>query len=84
LVSSGFVRGEGQLLVRLRPEVLGGSEVQLVAKAGTLMVVIHPATQEVSMIVEANRTQFEQYLAEKVYSWRVSVAVKRGEDDERL
>ena len=84
-VSSGFVRGEGQMLIRLRSDVLGGSEVHLVAKAGTLTVVINPATQDVSMIVEANRTQFEQYLAEKVQSWRVSVAVKRGErDDERL
>ena len=85
LVSSGFVRGEGQLLVRLRPEVLSGSEIRLVATGGTLTVIVHPATQDVQTIVEANRTQFEQYLAEKVQSWRLAVTVKRGgNDDERL
>ena len=85
LVSSGFVRGEGQLLVRLRPEVLGGSEIRLVATEGTLTVIVHPATQDVQTLVEANRTQFEQYLAEKVTSWRLAVTVKRGgNDDERL
>ena len=85
LVSSGFVRGEGQLLIRLQPDVLGGSEVRLVAQSGELTVVINPASSDVSTIVEANRTQFEQYLAEKIHSWRISVAVKRGgHDDERL
>lgn len=85
LVSSGFVNGEGQMLVRLQPEVLGGSEVQIVAKGGTLTVVVNPATQDVQTIVEANRAQFEQHLAEKVHSWRVSVAVRRGvKTDERV
>ena len=85
LVSSGFVRGEGQLLVRLRPDVLGGSEIRLVATEGTLTVIVNPATQDVQTLVEANRTQFEQYLAEKVTSWRLAVTVKRGgNDDERL
>jgi flagellar hook-length control protein FliK len=85
LVSSGFANGEGRLVVRLQPEVLNGSEVQIVAKGGTLTVVVNPATQDVQNIVEANRTQFEQHLAEKVHAWRVSVAVKRGdESDERV
>ena len=85
LVSSGFVNGEGRMLVRLQPEVLGGSEVQIVAKGGTLTVVVNPATQDVQTIVEANRAQFEQHLAEKVHSWRVSVAVRRGvKTDERV
>ena len=37
------------------------------------------------MIVEANRTQFEQHLAEKFHSWRIAVAVKKGDKiDERV
>lgn len=85
LVSSGFDNGEGRIIVRLHPEVLGGSEVQIVAKDGKLTVVVNPATQDVQNIVEANRTQFEQHLAEKVHAWRVSVAVKRGDkSDERV
>jgi hypothetical protein len=79
LVSSGFENGEGRILVRLQPEVLGGSEVQITAKGGTLTVIVNPASQDVQTIVEANRTQFEQHLAEKVHSWRVAVAVRRGE-----
>ena len=85
LVSSGFENGEGRILVRLQPEVLGGSDVQITAKGGMLTVVVNPASQDVQTIVEANRTQFEQHLAEKVHSWRVAVAVKRGEKtDERV
>jgi flagellar hook-length control protein FliK len=85
LVSSGFANGEGRIIVRLQPEVLNGSEVQIVAKDGKLTVVVNPATQDVQNIVEANRSQFEQHLAEKVHAWRVSVAVKRGDkSDERV
>ena len=79
LVSSGFENEEGRILVRLQPEVLGGSEVQITAKGGTLTIVVNPASQDVQMVIEANRTQFEQYLAEKVHSWRIAVAVRRGE-----
>ena len=79
LVSSGFENGEGRILVRLQPEVLGGSEIQITVKGGTLTVVVNPASQDVQTIVEANRTQFEQHLAEKVHSWRVAVAVRRGD-----
>jgi hypothetical protein len=79
LVSSGFENGEGRILVRLQPEVLGGSEIQITVKSGTLTVVVNPASQDVQTIVEANRTQFEQHLAEKVHSWRVAVAVRRGD-----
>ena len=85
LVSSGFENGEGRILVRLQPEVLGGSEVQITAKGGTLTIVVNPASQDVQTVVEANRTQFEQYLAEKVHSWRIAVAVKKGDKtDERV
>ena len=85
LVSSGFSNGEGSIIVRLQPEVLGGSEVRIVVKDGTLSVVINAATQDVHEIVEANRTQFEQHLADKVHSWRISVAVRRGGKlDERI
>jgi hypothetical protein len=85
LVTSGFVDGEGRMLVRLHRDVLNGSEIHLVAKGGSLTIVVHPATQDVQAIVEANRAQFEQHIAQKVPSWRVAVAVKRGElrDDER-
>ena len=85
LVSSGFENGEGRILVRLQPEVLGGSEIQITVKGGTLTVVVNPASQDVQTIVEANRIQFEQHLAEKVHSWRISVAVKKGvKIDERV
>ena len=85
LVSDGFAGGEGVLFVRLRPEVLDGSEVRIVAKGGDLAVEIEPATQDVMDAVEANRTRFEQHLAGKVHAWRVSVSVKRREaSDERI
>ena len=85
LVSSGFANGEGSLIVRLRPEVLGGSEIRLVAKDGALAVVVNAATQDVQEMVETNRTRFEQHLAEKVHTWRISVAVRRGgRSDERV
>ena len=85
LVSSGFANGEGSLIVRLRPGVLNGSEVRISAKDGVLTVVVNAATQDVQNAVEANRAQFEQHLAEKIHSWRISVAVRRGgKTDERV
>jgi flagellar hook-length control protein FliK len=85
LVSSGFANGEGSLIVRLRPGVLNGSEVRISAKDGALTVVVNAATQDVQNAVESNRIQFEQHLAEKIHSWRISVAVRRGgKTDERV
>ena len=85
LASDGFAGGEGCMLVRLRPEVLDGSEVRIVAKGDTLAVVVDPATQEVMDFVEADRMRFERHLAERVHAWRVSVCVKRGGlPDERI
>ena len=85
LVSSGFSDGEGSIIVRLQPEVLSGSEVRLVAKDGVLTVVVDAVTDDVQKIVETNRVQFEQHIAEKVHSWRISVAVRRGgKSDERI
>ena len=85
LVSSGFSNGEGSVIVRLRPEVLGGSEVRIIVKDGVLSVVLNAATEDVQEMVETNRAQFEQHLAEKVHSWRISVAVRRGgKSDERV
>ncbi len=78
LVSDGFSKGEGKLIVQLHSDILNGSEVHIVAKGGLLTVIVNPATQDVQQIVEANRTQFEQFLAEKVHSLRVSVSVRKG------
>lgn len=79
-VSESLARGEGTLAVRLRSDVLDGSTLRLEVRAQTLRVVVEAATPDVRMLVEANRCAFEQYLGERINTWRISVALteRRG------
>ena len=77
-VSPGDLRGEGEVRIFLKSNVLDGSEIRLEAKSGTLSVTFHPATPDVAQLIEQNRAQLEMRLAERVHSYQVSVSVKKG------
>jgi flagellar hook-length control protein FliK len=85
LVTPSLVRGEGQMIVRLKPEVLDGSEIHLSSESGTLAVEIVPSTQNAAKLATEAMPRLETALAEHVATFRqVSVSVRKGKVNETV
>ena len=83
LVTPSLVRGEGQMIVRLKPEVLDGSEIRLSSESGTLAVEIVPSTPNAAKLAMEAMPRLETALAEHVSTFRqVSVSVRKGKGNE--
>jgi flagellar hook-length control protein FliK len=83
LVTPSLVRGEGQMIVRLKPEVLDGSEIRLSSESGTLAVEVVPSTPNAAKLATEAMPRLETALAEHVSAFRkVSVSVRKGKGNE--
>ena len=83
LVTPSLVRGEGQMIMRLKPEVLDGSEIRLSSESGTLAVEIVPSTPNAAKLATEAMPRLETALAEHVATFRqVSVSVRKGKGNE--
>ena len=77
LVSPGLLRGEGEIRVQLRPDVLEGTEVRISVAGRQLDIAFVPRTPDVAVLIEQNRPQLEQHLAARFLTFRLSVGVLR-------
>ncbi len=85
MVSPGVLRGEGEIRIRLKPEVLDGTEIRLEAKGRTISVMFQPVTSEAQQILEQNIGQFEQHLAGRIHNYQIAVSIRKGiKDNERV
>ena len=83
VATPALARGEGQVVIRLKPDVLSGSEITLSAKGGTLSVEIAPATPEAAARMQAALPGLETALAGHVSEFHsFSVSLKKGRKDE--
>ncbi len=82
LVSPGLLRGEGEMRVQLRPEVLEGSEIRIAVTGRQLAVEFIPQTSDVAVLIEQNRPQLEQHLAARFQTFALVVGVRRRRTDE--
>ncbi|MCQ2388874.1 MAG: hypothetical protein MJ138_04110, partial [Kiritimatiellae bacterium] len=76
LVTPGLLRGEGEVRIQLRPDVLEGTEVRIAVQGRTLDVAFVPQTHDMSVLIEQCRPQLEQHLAGRIHAFQVAVAVK--------
>ena len=76
-VTPSIIRGEGEVRITLKENVLDGSNITLSAKDGVLAVVVTPATPEAAQAIAAAAPRLEAALAEHVPTFR-NVAVKFG------
>jgi hypothetical protein len=70
-----LVRGDGEVVIRLKPNVLDGSEIKLEAKGKSITIEMHPATVEAAQAIERSRAQFVQQLTERMPTFQFTVAV---------
>ncbi|MCR5413978.1 MAG: hypothetical protein K6F50_04540 [Kiritimatiellae bacterium] len=85
-VTPGLAKGEGEVKIVLKPDVLDGSEIRVEAKGSALTVAITPATPEVAQIMERNISQFQQHLASRIPAFAVTVSVtpRKGKTNETV
>ena len=74
-VTPSLVRGDGEVVIRLKPSVLDGSEIRLEARGSEVTIDIRPANADVAQAVERSQAQFAQQLAERLPSFQFTVAV---------
>ena len=85
MVSPGILRGQGEIRIQLKPDVLDGTEIRLEAKGRTMSVMFQPATSEAQQILEQNIGQFEQHLAGRIHNYQIAVSIRKGtKDNERV
>ena len=85
LVTPSLVKGEGELIVRLKSDVLDGSTIRLTAERGTLSVEISPATQSAQRAIVESALRLEAALSEHVAAFHhVRVLVKKGRQNEAV
>ena len=84
LVSPGILRGEGEIRIQLKPQVLDGTEIRLEVKGHALTVAFNPATSEAQQILEQNLPMFEQHLAGRIHNYQIAVSLKKEKNNERI
>ena len=77
LVSPGLLRGEGEIRVQLRPDVLDGTEIRIGVAGRQLDVSFMPSNADMSALIEQCRPQLEQHLAARIHRFSVSVSVAK-------
>ena len=76
-VSPGLLRGEGEIRVQLRPDVLDGTEIRIGVAGRQLDVSFMPSNADMSALIEQCRPQLEQHLAARIHRFSVSVSVAK-------
>lgn len=77
--------GAYSISIILKPDVLDGSEIRLVARGREVDVAIIPATASAGDFVARSIPQLESHLASRLRSWsfKVTVCKERGRDKSR-
>lgn len=77
LVTPGLLRGEGEVRIQLRPDVLDGTEIRIAVAGRQLTVAFTPPTPELAALIEQNRPQLAAHLADRIHSFQIAVDVRR-------
>ena len=77
LVTPGLLRGEGEIRIQLRPDVLDGTEIHIAVAGRQLTVAFTPPTHELAALIEQSRPQLTAHLAERIHSFQIAVDVRR-------
>ena len=77
LVSPGLLRGEGEVRIQLRPDVLDGTEIRIAVAGRQMDVQFTPRTPDMAALIEQCRPQLEQHLAGRIHSFQIAVVVQR-------
>ena len=78
MVTPGLLSGEGRIHVQLKPDVLGGTEIQLNVTGRTIAVEFQPQMVEMGALIQRCLPQLEQHLAAKIHSFTIAATVNQS------
>ena len=80
LVTPGLMRGEGEILVQLKPDVLEGSQIRISVQGKTLDVAFQTPTEQLTQMLTTRLPELQQHLvaALPAFSFKVNVAWSAG------
>ena len=81
LVTPGLMRGEGEILVQLKPDVLEGSQIRISVQGKTLDVAFQTPTEQLMQMLTTRLPELQQHLvtALPAFSFKVNVAWSAGQ-----
>ncbi len=75
MVSPGLLRGEGAILVQLKPDVLEGSQIRIAVTGQVLDVAFQPATPVLAELLSTHLPELQQQLAVSLPTYHFNVKV---------
>ena len=78
LVSPGLLRGQGEIRVQLKPEVLSGTEISIKVTGRTMSVEFQPTVQDAAVLIERNLAGLQERLQTSVAAFDIAVSVRSG------
>ncbi|MCQ2367816.1 MAG: hypothetical protein MJ109_02250 [Kiritimatiellae bacterium] len=76
LVSPGLMRGEGEIIVQLKQDVLSGTELKIAVQSGTMTVEFAPTVEKIATLLEQNQGSLVQVLSERVGRYNIVMNVR--------
>ena len=76
-VTPGLKAGEGEVLVRLKPDVLAESELKISVSGAEVKIEFIPTVERIATLISENQAGLVQHLAERVGNFNFVVAVNR-------
>ena len=83
LVTPNLMRGEGEIVVQLKPDVLDGSRLRIQVAGNVMQVEFEPVTDEVSRLLTNAQPQLERQLTERMPTLEFAVTVLPGSSSGR-
>ena len=78
IVSPGLLRGEGEIRIQLKPDVLDGSEVRISVEGRRMGVELLPVAADTAAFIERNLPQLQQLLTARVHAFTIGVSMRRN------
>ena len=78
LVSPSLMRGEGEILVQLKPDVLEGSQIRISVQGKTLDVAFQTPTDQMMQLLTTRLPELQQHLVAALPAFTFSVKVAQG------
>lgn len=78
LVSPSLMRGEGEILVQLKPDVLEGSQIRISVQGKTLDVAFQTPTEQMMQLLTTRLPELQQHLVAALPAFTFTVKVAQG------
>ena len=75
LVTPSLMRGEGEITVQLKPDVLDGSQVHIQVQGSEMKIEFRPVTETVARLLTETHPQLAQHLTARIPAFEFAVTV---------